>query len=351
MKFVTKSHKQGDIILNESRYVSLFEEVKEVILGISEEDIKQRHQGKYSRKMSLSYAINDLLKERFSQRGWMKEAPIFQDKNFTDNKWRLDFSKGTISIEVGFNHGEAIAWNLIKPVLASELNHVQKAIQTEVGILICATKNLKMSGAFDGAVGEFEKICRYLVPLDRILTVPMLIIGLEAPETFKLLKIKKLGRNIGTIVPTDPVLEMEIASPYSGAYLKLPLFDSVGCGDFMFADTEVQEMVSVREDLVSKGSKYFILRTAGDSMNQVGVDDGDLILCRKNYLPNDGDKVVALVGDDATLKEFHKTRDSVVLKPRSSNPRHKELVFSEGDEIKIQGVMVRVLKDSDFSQE
>ncbi len=137
-------------------------------------------------------------------------------------------------------------------------------------------------------------------------------------------------------------------SPYSNNFVPLPLFDSVGCGDFMYADSEVQEMVSIREDLISKGSKYFILRTAGDSMDQVGVSDGDLILCRKNYQPSDGDKVVALVDDDATLKEFHKTRDSIVLKPRSSNPRHKELIFSEGDDIKIQGVMIRVLKESDF---
>lgn len=128
-------------------------------------------------------------------RGWLEEAPIFQGIEYSSEKhWRLDFAKHPISIEVAFNHGEAIAWNLLKPVLASELNHVQKAIQTEVGIVIVATKALKDAGAFDGAVGEYEKFLRYLKPMSTVLTVPMVLIGLEPPETFKL-KAKRTGVN------------------------------------------------------------------------------------------------------------------------------------------------------------
>ena len=87
-------------------------------------------------------------------------------------------------MEVSYNHGEALAWNLLKPVLASELNHVTKAIQTELGVLILATQNLKEAGGFDGAIGTYEKAIRYLKPLQSQLTVPLLLIGLEAPESF-----------------------------------------------------------------------------------------------------------------------------------------------------------------------
>ena len=200
MRFITKSFKRGEIILNSAEYSELFNEVKSVISNITDEDIIEKHTSKYPTSMSLSAAINDLLKDRFCALGWGKESPIFQGDEFSDNKWRLDFAKNQISIEVAFNHGEAIAWNLLKPVLASELNHVQKAIQTEIGILICATDNLKRAGAFDGAVGEFEKICRYLIPLDRVLTVPMVIIGLEAPEIFRMEKRKVENRNVGEII-------------------------------------------------------------------------------------------------------------------------------------------------------
>ena len=58
-------------------------------------------------------------------------------------------------------------------------------------------------------------------------------------------------------------------------------------------------------------------------MNKAGINDGDLVLCRKNYHPVDGDTVVALIGDDATIKEYRRENGYVVLKPCSSNPAHK----------------------------
>jgi SOS-response transcriptional repressor LexA len=133
-------------------------------------------------------------------------------------------------------------------------------------------------------------------------------------------------------------------SPYMGEMINIPLFDSVGCGDLMFADSTVQELLPVKANLMSRGSKYFVLRTSGDSMNRAGINDGDLVLCRKDYHPEEGNRVVALIGDDATIKEFHREEDSVILKPRSSNPRHQPLIFTDNDEIKIQGVVVSVLE-------
>lgn len=86
-----------------------------------------------TKNKSLSTTINKLLKEEFKDLDWAVESPFFQDPNYDDKKsdyWRLDFAKKTTSIKVAFNHGSATAWNLLKPVLASELNHVRKAIQT-----------------------------------------------------------------------------------------------------------------------------------------------------------------------------------------------------------------------------
>ena len=200
MRFITKSFKNGAIVLRSDEHSRLLQEIYEIIQGISEDDIKIKHESRHAGCKSLSPAINDLLKERFVASGWAAESPIFQDDDFTDNKWRLDFAKESISVEVGFNHGEAIAWNLLKPVLASEQNHIRKAIQTEAGVLICATKDLKIAGGFDSAVGEYEKICRYLIPLDRILTVPMLIVGLKAPETFKIVHEQIGNKKIGRII-------------------------------------------------------------------------------------------------------------------------------------------------------
>ena len=140
-----------------------------------------------------------------------------------------------------------------------------------------------------------------------------------------------------------------IKSPYMTKFemVNIPLFESVGCGELMLADPTVQEMIPVRKDYMSEGAKYFVLRTRGDSMNKAGINDGDLVLCRKDYHPEVGNKVVALIGDDATIKEFHRENDCVILKPCSTNPEHKPLKFTSNEEIKVQGVVVRVLeKDS-----
>lgn len=211
MEFVKESYRYGDTVLSEASIAPLYLELENVINDISDQDIISKHQSKYSNKMSLSYAINDLLKERLTAKGWSKEVPIFQEKGYSGKKWRIDFAKDFISIEVAFNHGEAIAWNLLKPVLASEDNNIDKAIQTKVGIVICATKELKKAGAFDNAVGEFEKFKRYLKPMSSVLITPMLLIGLKAPKTFKVSKRKVSGRNIGEIVSlASPIMPQEL---------------------------------------------------------------------------------------------------------------------------------------------
>lgn len=200
MKYQIKSFRHGEIILkNEENYKVVWEQLLGILDNISDDEIKHEFEASKREAKSLSEAINKILKDKFVAYGWSKESNIFQGADYSDNRWRLDFAKDTISVEVAFNHGEAIAWNLIKPVLASELNHVKKDINTEIGVIICATKSLKDMGGFDGAVGEYEKFLTYLNPLRDLLSVPMVIIGLEAPQTFKIRHQKEGKRTIGYI--------------------------------------------------------------------------------------------------------------------------------------------------------
>ncbi len=201
MKYVMHSHRHGLQIVTDNM-PGLWDEIHQTILNISDEDLIAQFPRSKNR-MSLSATINDLIERSLLNEGWTSEVAIFQDADYQGKdaeRWRLDFAKKDISIEVAFNHGEAMAWNLIKPVLASELNHVKKAIQTKIGVIILATEALKAKGAFDGAVGTYEKALRYLKPLNNLLTVPMIVIGLEAPGTFKLVKRKLDKKNIGEIV-------------------------------------------------------------------------------------------------------------------------------------------------------
>ncbi len=184
MNFIEHSFRHAAVILREPEFRNECDELLSVLRAITDNEIIEQHGTYGGNRKSVSKAINDTIKRYLLDHGWAAESPIFQDTRYTGDKWRLDFAKRLISVEVAFNHGEATAWNLLKPALASELNHIQKAIQTQVGIIITCTEALKAEGGFDSAVGTYEKFIDYLKPLGSVLPVPILLIGLEPFDSF-----------------------------------------------------------------------------------------------------------------------------------------------------------------------
>lgn len=214
MKYLQHSHRFGlELVQENTQLGELWDELKGALTQITDEELAAEFEvdSKKAPQMSLSKTINRLLARALLDLHWTGESAIFQEEKYArERRWRLDFSKvviddaGTrrgVAVEVAFNHGEAIAWNLLKPVLASELNHVKKQIDigAGVGVVITATNSLKNAGGFDSAVGSFEKFLSYLKPLQNQLTVPMIIVGLEAPDAFRIEKVKDpmSGRNSG----------------------------------------------------------------------------------------------------------------------------------------------------------
>ena len=204
MNFVEHSFRHASSIFRSEEFGDVYQEIITTIEGISDEHLIAEHENygiidESKVPKSISRAIHNLLKSRLEALNWNSESSIFQNPDYSGDRWRLDFAKVPFSVEVAFNHSTVIAWNLIKPVLAGELNHVQKAIQTRGGIIICATQGLKEAGGFDSAVGTYEKFIEHLDPLRNLLTVPIMIIGLQAPETFRIEQFqlerrKKIGR-------------------------------------------------------------------------------------------------------------------------------------------------------------
>lgn len=78
-------------------------------------------------------------------------------------------------------------------------------------------------------------------------------------------------------------------------------------------------------------------------MNLLGINDGDLILCQKNYQAPSGSAAIVLIGEEATLKEIQYERDGLLLKPKSTNPEHRPYKLDQYDEFKVLGVFVRKL--------
>lgn len=203
MEYRIHGFRHGDyLIANVDEYVPYWREIEDVLEAVSEDDIIShfRSNGEGEKK-SISLTVNALLKQEFIARGWNAESSIFSEDEYRDGRiFRLDFAKGPVSIEVAFNHGNDAPWNLLKPTLASELNHVRKALQTEIGVIVTATDDMKSAGGFDDAVGSYEKYLSFLRPMGMILTAPLVIIGLEAPRTFHIEHRSSGRRKLGYIV-------------------------------------------------------------------------------------------------------------------------------------------------------
>jgi repressor LexA len=146
--------------------------------------------------------------------------------------------------------------------------------------------------------------------------------------------LKKVGRRIKL---RDPDLELKT----SVATVDVPLVGSVACGVPILAVENIDTYIPVSTALAKKGGSYFLLRAVGNSMNQAGIGDKDILLVRHQNDANNGDRVVALINDEATVKHYERTAQAVILRPKSSEKQHKPIVLT--DNCEIQGVVVAVL--------
>ena len=124
--------------------------------------------------------------------------------------------------------------------------------------------------------------------------------------------------------------------------VEIPLIGSVSCGLPIYAEENIEAQISISTKLVKNASDYFLLRASGDSMNKKGITSGDLLLIKQQQVANHGDLVVALIDDDATVKEFINNGDTIVLKPHSTNKKHQPIILTT--DFKIQGIVEKVIK-------
>ena len=122
---------------------------------------------------------------------------------------------------------------------------------------------------------------------------------------------------------------------------RLPIVGEVACGTPILAEENIECFVTFSRELLDNG-KFFILRAKGESMINAGIENGDLVIVRQQDTAEEGQIVVALIENEATLKRYYidKRRHKVRLHPE--NDEMKDMYF---DEVSIQGVAVKILKD------
>jgi len=149
-------------------------------------------------------------------------------------------------------------------------------------------------------------------------------------------------RGIHLIGDEDPVYEYLIGIPVLGyANAGTPLVS---------AEEENIGVINVHKDLVKRKKNLFSLIIKGDSMNQkklegVSFSNGSYLIVQKDVEINDGDAVVAIIDNSATVKNFKKSGDMIILYPKSSNPKHKPIYLSKDTGSIINGKVIKVLEN------
>ncbi len=119
----------------------------------------------------------------------------------------------------------------------------------------------------------------------------------------------------------------------------LPVIGNIACGTPMFAEQNVESYFTFSISFTGKG-EFYVLRAEGDSMINAGISNGDYVIVRKQNTAEDGQIVVALIEDSATLKRFYREKYGIRLHPE--NDRMSDMLF---DTVQIQGIAVKVVKN------
>ena len=120
--------------------------------------------------------------------------------------------------------------------------------------------------------------------------------------------------------------------------VQVPLLGAVAAGKPLFADEDRSESIRVPSDLAGAGA-CFALRVRGDSMRDAGILPGDIAIVRQSPSAENGDIVVALIEDSATLKRYF--REPTRIRLQAENPAYAP-IFTQ--DVRILGILRGIMR-------
>ena len=127
------------------------------------------------------------------------------------------------------------------------------------------------------------------------------------------------------------------------AQLALPLVGRVAAGSPILAQEHVDQTYHVEPSLFVHRPDY-LLRVRGMSMRDAGIMDGDLLAVQSTREARNGQIVVARLGDDVTVKRFHRLKNQIEL--HAENPDYPTIVVQPGEPFEIEGLAVGLIRNS-----
>ena len=122
---------------------------------------------------------------------------------------------------------------------------------------------------------------------------------------------------------------------------QVTVIGGIACGVPILAEENIERYIPIPKDFLGNGN-FFILQAQGNSMINAGIADGDYVIVRQQETAEIGQIVVALIGEEATLKRYYIDRERRKIRLHPENSRMKDMYY---DSITIQGVAIKVIKD------
>lgn len=120
--------------------------------------------------------------------------------------------------------------------------------------------------------------------------------------------------------PTKPrALEIIEMSTSKKEMLNIPIIGKVTAGEPILATENIEDTFPLPIDYISHNEELFMLKVSGNSMINVGINDGDYAIIEKAQTAKNGDIVVALIENEATIKTFYKEKDHIRLQPENDS--------------------------------
>ncbi len=136
----------------------------------------------------------------------------------------------------------------------------------------------------------------------------------------------------------------QLGLPFPGfSQLALPLIGRVAAGSPILAEQHVEQTFHVEQTLFERTPDY-LLKVRGMSMQGAGIMDGDLLAVASTREARNGQIVVARLGDDVTVKRFHRTRQGIEL--HAENPDFQTIVVQPGEPFEIEGLAVGLIRNT-----
>lgn len=124
--------------------------------------------------------------------------------------------------------------------------------------------------------------------------------------------------------------------------VEVPVLGRVAAGQPILAVENIEGYVAV-DKTWAKGENIFALKVQGESMINAGIYNGDFVIVKKQPTSENGEIVVALINDEATVKRFYKTDNEITLK--AENPNISPFVYHKGDaNISVIGKVIGVYR-------